>query len=350
MMLNFGMGAVGQRMREAMFTADVGDDVYGEDPTINKLERIAAELFGKESALFVPTGTMGNSCAIASHCFRGDELICGNRSHIFNYEAGSASTLFGVSMHTIPNHDDGTFSVKDAIQAIRPDDPHFARTRLICVENTHNMCGGRVLPLSFLEDMKRVCKQHNLALHMDGARIANAAAALDIPVYEILSYVDTASICLSKGLGAPVGSILVGPCEFIQKARRVRKLLGGGMRQAGIIAAAGLVALQQNIHRVFIDNDNAKLLAQNLMGIKGICVSPETVETNIVLLSLEKPLDCKQFVKILEKYGVLAGLGYDSSVVRLVTHLKINKPDIEDVSKRIHFALREVLETATHAA
>ncbi|EGD75170.1 threonine aldolase [Salpingoeca rosetta] len=331
-----------QRMREAMVTAVVGDDVYGEDPTVNELERYAAELLGKEQALFVPTGCMGNAISIAAHCQRGDELICGDRSHIFNYEGGNASTLFGVAMHPIRNRPDGTFDLEDAHAALRPDDPHFTHSRLVCVENTHNMCGGKVAPLSFINDVRAFCDKHGLKLHMDGARVGNAAAALEVPVSEIVAPVDTVSLCLSKGLGAPVGSIVAGPADFMYHARRTRKLLGGGMRQAGIIAAAGMMALKENLHRMHVDHAHAKELARNLSTMNGIDISLDDVHSNIIVFALDSPLKCADYVAALKERGVLVGLGYDPRVIRAVTHLNVSSEDIEDASERFKVALDDI--------
>eukprot|EP00043_Microstomoeca_roanoka_P004343 m.49085 g.49085 ORF g.49085 m.49085 type:complete len:376 (+) comp12446_c0_seq2:41-1168(+) len=331
-----------QKMRDAMASALVGDDVYREDPTVNELERVAAELLGKEEAIFVPTGCMGNAIAIASHCRRGDELICGDRSHIFNYEGGNASTLFGVAIHTVKNQDNGALDLDDVVAAIRPDDPHFARTSLLCLENTHNMCGGKVLPKEYLQQARNLCDEHGLRFHLDGARVANAATALNMSLKDLVAPVHSVNMCLSKGLGAPVGSVLAGSAELMYYARRTRKLLGGGMRQAGVLAAAGLIALQENIHRLHVDHTNAKHLAKNLASIDGILIDPESVQSNIVVFRLASPFKCSDYVSMLKQNGVLVGLGYDTSAIRAVTHLDVSDADIDDASERFSIAMQQL--------
>ena len=331
-------------MRDAMATAVVGDDVYGEDPTVNELEKTAAELLGKEKAMFVPTGCMGNACAIAAHCQRGEELICGYKSHIFNYEGGNASTLFGVALHPIPNHTDGTFSLEDAEAAIRPDDPHFTRTKLVCVENTHNMCGGRVIGPAFLAAVRKFCDTHGLLFHLDGARVANAAAALGMPLKDLVAPVDTVNMCLSKGLGAPVGSVLAGPAEFMYHARRARKLLGGGMRQSGVLAAAGLIALRENIHRMDVDHANARQLARNLATMDDITLDPPEVDSNIVVFRPRGPVTAGAMVAALERRGVLVGLGYDPKCIRAVTHLNVSAEDVDRASEAFKLALDDLAQ------
>jgi len=231
-------------MRQAMARAELGDDVFGEDPTVNRLERMAAERVGKESALLVTSGTMGNLTSILTHCRRGEEVILGDQSHTFVYEGGGIAALGGVHPHTIPNQPDGTLRLEDVENAIRPDNVHFPRTKLICLENTHNRCNGAPLTPQYMAAVAALARRHRLNVHLDGARLFNAAVALGVDVKELAAPVDSLSICLSKGLAAPVGSVVCGPQAFIAEARRVRKVLGGGMRQAGVLAAAGIVALE----------------------------------------------------------------------------------------------------------
>ncbi len=273
-------------MREAMAKAEVGDDVYGEDPTINRLEEEAAKRMGKQAGLFVPSGTMGNLAAVLTHCGRGDEMILGAVSHIFLNEAGGASALGGVHPRTLPTEDDGTIPL-DAIEgAIRGDDPHFPRTRLICLENTHNRCGGAPISLQYTREVGDLARRYGLRLHMDGARIFNAAAALGVDAAKLVEDVDSVTFCLSKALCAPVGSVLCGESSFIGEARRVRKLLGGGMRQAGVIAAAGLVALESMIDRLVDDHARARAIADGLRGLNGLKLESDPPPTNMVYLNL----------------------------------------------------------------
>ncbi|KAJ8318402.1 hypothetical protein KUTeg_003493 [Tegillarca granosa] len=251
-------------MREAMASAEVGDDVFGEDPTVNELQKKCASLFGKEDALFVPTGTMGNLISVMTHCReRGLEAILGTKSHIFIHEQGGISQVAGVLASTIENNPDGTFDIDKIKERIRlTDDPHFPYTRLICLENTQNMCGGKVLPMSFMQDVYGLASELGLKVHLDGARLMNAATALNVPPSEILKYVDSASMCFSKGLACPVGSIIAGTKPFIKQAKRTRKLLGGGMRQAGVLAAAALYSIDNIIPRLHIDHQHAQMLAK----------------------------------------------------------------------------------------
>jgi len=273
-------------MRQAMAQAEVGDDVYGEDPTVNRLQEKAAEMLGKQAGLFVASGTMGNLVAMLSHCQRGDEVILGNKAHTFLFEAGGISALGGVHSCQVPNQPDGTLALEDIEAAIRPDDAHHPITRLVALENTHNRCGGAVLTPEYTHQVGELAHQHGLSVHMDGARLFNAAAALQVPACALVEPVDSASICLSKGLCAPVGSVLVGSEEFIQKAHRIRKMLGGGMRQAGILAAAGLVALERMTGRLAEDHARARRLAQGLAEIPGLVLDPGTPHTNMIFLSL----------------------------------------------------------------
>lgn len=329
-------------MREAMVKAPVGDDVYGEDPTINKLQNKAAEMLGKEAGLFVPSGTMGNLAAILAHCNRGDEIILGNGAHTFLYEAGGIAALGGVHPHTIPNQPDGTLAPEDILAAIRGDDPHLPHTRLITLENTHNRCGGAPLSVAYTQQVREIAKEHNLILHLDGARIFNAAAALDVDPSELVAPVDSVTFCLSKGLSAPVGSIICGDAGFIRKAHRIRKQLGGGMRQAGILAAAGIVALERVVPRMKDDHLWAKTLASELAALPGVELDPGTPQTNMVYLTLGEAinLDANEVALRLKEKDVLAGV-VGTRRFRLVTHYWI---DEEAVAQAVN-AFREVLQT-----
>ena len=257
-------------MREAMARAEVGDDVMGEDPTVNRLEAMAAEKMGKEAGMFVPSGTMGNLSAVLAHCGRGDEIILGNLAHTFLFEAGGTAALGGVHSFTIPNQPDGSLRLEDIRAAIRPDDPHDPVSRLILLENTHNRCGGTVLAPDYLAQVGAFARETGLLLHIDGARIFNAAAALGVPVSTLTAEADSVTFCLSKGLCAPVGSVLCGSRKFIYRARRIRKQLGGGMRQAGVLAAAGVIALEKMTSRLSEDHRRARALADGLAGVAGL--------------------------------------------------------------------------------
>ena len=256
-------------MREAMYSAEVGDDVYGEDPTVNRLQALAAEKTGKEAGLFVTSGTMGNLAAVLAHCDRGDEVILGNLAHTFLFEAGGISALGGVHSHQIPNQPDGTLALDDILAAIRPDDAHFPVTRLICLENTHNRCGGVSLSVEYTRQVGELAHEHGLQVHLDGARLFNAAVAQGVSAAELAGPVDSVTFCLSKGLSAPVGSVLCGSGEFIHRAHRIRKQLGGGMRQAGVLAAAGIVALETMVDRLAEDHARARTLASRLQALPG---------------------------------------------------------------------------------
>jgi len=319
-------------MREVIAKAEVGDDVYGEDPTVNKLEVESARLLGKEAALFFPSGTMGNLAAVLTHCERGSEIILGNKAHIFLNEAGGAAALGGIHSHTIPNQKDGTLKLDDIKSAIRFDDIHHPRTQLICLENTQNMCGGVALTVEYTKAVGKIARDHQLKLHLDGARIFNATAALDVDPAQLVEPVDSIMFCLSKGLGAPVGSILCGDAEFINQARKIRKMLGGGMRQAGLVAAAGLFALKKNIPLLKEDQRRALVLAQGLKDVNGISLMDEIPPSNMVYLNLdpELSLDAIQMKAKLKERGILGGIEGER-VIRLVTHLWITDKDIEDV-------------------
>ncbi len=316
-------------MRRAMAEAPVGDDVYGEDPSVNRLQELAAAMLGKEAGLFVPSGTMGNLAAVLAHCGRGDEAILGNKAHTFLFEAGGISALGGVHSCQIPNQPDGTLALDDIRSAIRPDDPHDPITRLVALENTHNRCGGVVLSAEYTRAVGALARQHNLKLHIDGARIFNAAVALGVPAAELVAPADSVTFCLSKALCAPVGSVLCGSHEFIARAHRVRKQLGGGMRQAGVLAAAGIVALETMIDRLAEDHSRARRLAEGLAAIPGL-VLDGVPPTNMVFLGLadEVPADAREVAGLLKSRGVLVG-AVSERRFRLVTHYWIDDAAVD---------------------
>jgi threonine aldolase len=317
-------------MRQAMAMAEVGDDVYGEDPTVNRLQNLAASLVGKEAGLFVPSGTMSNLTAVLAHCERGDEVILGNKSHTFLFEGGGISALGSVHSCQVPNQPDGTLALQDIQDAIRPDDVHHPITRLICLENTHNRCGGVTLSPEYTRLVGQIARQHDLRLHLDGARLFNAAVAQGVSAQELAEPADSVSICLSKGLSAPVGSVLCGSKPFIQRALRIRKQLGGGMRQAGILAAAGIVALETMVERLAEDHLRAKRLAAELRKLPGLQTDPESPSTNMVFLNLEEnvPLNTRELANRLAERGIKVGV-VGSRRFRLVTHYGIEDGDIE---------------------
>ena len=317
-----------QSMREAMAAAEVGDDVYGEDPTVNRLEERAAELMGREAAVYVPTGTMGNQIAIHIHTQPGSEVVAEAGAHIFNFEMGAMAALSGALPRPVETAD-GILDPEQVEAAIQPPAGYRTPTSLVVLENSHNLAGGRVTPPARMAELVAVAHRHGLPVHLDGARIHNASAALGVTAAELSAGPDTVMFCLSKGLGAPVGSILVGDADTITEARRVRKMLGGGMRQAGIIAAAGLVALDEVLPTLADDNRRAHDLAVGLAGIPGIVLDPETVDTNIVFFSLADtaPMDAAELSAQLAVKGVLCHpLGRDS--IRMVTHYHISDEDI----------------------
>lgn len=292
-------------MRSAMAGAQVGDDVLDEDPTIHQLQKLAADKMGKESALFVLSGTMGNLVSLLTHCNRGDEIILGDRCHIFLNEVGGASALGGIHPRTIPNAADGTLPLESVEKAIRCADVHYPPTRLICLENTHNYCFGSPLTPDYMDAVADLASKHNLKIHLDGARIFNAAIALAVDVRELTRQTDSVMFCLSKGLSAPVGSLICGTREFIQRARKFRKMVGGGTRQAGHLAAAGIVALEQMIDLLKEDHANARKLADGLAGINGIRLDPQNVKTNIIFFELVHPRTTSEiFLRQLESRGI----------------------------------------------
>ncbi|MBU4224319.1 MAG: low-specificity L-threonine aldolase [Chloroflexi bacterium] len=324
-------------MREAMAQAPLGDDVYGEDPTVNRLQEMAAAMLGKQAGLFVASGTMGNLVAILAHCGRGDEAILGNQAHTFLFEAGGISALGGVHSCQLENQADGSLAIDDIEAAIRPDDAHHPVTRLIALENTHNRCGGTYQTVEYTRAVSDFAHENGLVIHLDGARIFNAAVAQRIPAKELAAPVDSVTFCLSKGLCAPVGSLLCGTKEFIARAHRIRKQLGGGMRQAGILAAAGIVALETMIERLVEDHARAKKLAEGLKQVKGLVVDAESPATNMVFLSLaeEFPLNAEgltagQVEEKMNAFGVRVR-AISQRRFRLVTHYWIDDAGVESI-------------------
>lgn len=317
-------------MRQAMAEAEVGDDVYGEDPTINQLESLAASMMGKESGLFVPSGTMGNLAAILVHCGRGDEIILGDRSHTFLFEAGGVAALGGVHPRQLANQVDGSLDLDEVREAIRSDDVHFPVSRLVVLENTHNRCGGVSLSEEYTQAMAELAHQHYMRLHLDGARIFNAATAQGVPPANLARPADSVTFCLSKGLCAPVGSVLCGSSEFVRQARRIRKQLGGGMRQAGVLAAAGIVALKTMVDRLDQDHQRALNLAQGLSQLTDFVLDPGVPDTNMVFLSLQENISVSadQVERRLLEYGVKVS-AISEKRFRLVTHFWINDAGVE---------------------
>lgn len=313
----------GAEMRATMAAAEVGDDVFGDDPTVIRLEGRAAEMLGKEAALFVPSGTQSNLCGLMAHCGRGDEYIAGQEAHCYSHEAGGAAVLGSIQPQPIAHQPDGTLALADIEAAIKPDDAHFARTRLLALENT---LGGRVISLAYVKAATALARKHGLATHLDGARMFNAKVALDVTASEIAEPFDTVSVCLSKGLGAPVGSVLVGSAELIGKARRIRKMVGGGMRQAGILAAAGLYALENNVARLAEDHAHARALGEGLARFQALEIAP--VETNMVWVDVD-PEIATEFNAYLAANGVGITHGYSGTRQRWVTHLDLGAEAID---------------------
>lgn len=327
-------------MRRAIAEAPVGDDVFGQDPTVNRLEELAAGMLGKQAGLFVTSGSMGNLVALLTHCGRGDEIIVGDQAHIFTSEQGGPSVLGGIAMYPLHNQPDGTLLLDDIRNAIRADDVHNPRTRLICLENTQMRMNGAPLNATYLNEVRGVADAHHLKIHMDGARIFNAAVALGVNVKTLARDSDTVLFCLSKGLSAPVGSMLVGPREFIQEARRARKLVGGGWRQAGVLAAAGIVALETMIERLAEDHANAKYLAESLADLPGIELDPSAVKTNMIIFRLApNGINPAQLVeRVREERVLLQARG--SRQVRAATHYGVTRADMDAVITAIRRALR----------
>jgi len=318
-------------MSRAMAEADVGDDVFGEDPTVNKLEQLAADRMGKEAALFVASGTMGNLVSLLAHCGRGEEIILGSFAHTFYFEQGGSAAVGGIHPRTLPNQPDGTLTLADIEGAIRPDNVHFPRTRLIVLENTHNLCGGHPLDIDYMKAVGDVARRHSLKIHVDGARFFNAAVALGVPAAKLAADADSVSFCLSKGLAAPVGSLVCGNRDFIAEARRARKILGGGMRQAGVLAAAGIVALNEMVDRLVDDHANARKLAEGLAEMPGVSIDPSRIHTNIVYFEVDrKDMTVTELVKRLGDNGARM-LPVGTGRIRAVTHYHISTDDIDYV-------------------
>ena len=319
-------------MRRAIADAELGDDVMGDDPTVNRLQEMAAEMLGKEAALLVTSGTQGNLAALLTHCRRGDEVIVGAEAHTFVFEVGGAWALGGLGLRTVRNDEGGRLDLKEVKAAIRFPDDHFPRTGLICIENTHNRCGGTVLTEEDMGALRDIADRRGLPVHLDGARIFNAAVTLSIPVARLAAGADSVTFCLSKGLGAPIGSLLCGTREFIGEARRYRKMLGGGMRQAGIIAAAGIYALENMIERLAEDHENAKIAADGLREIPGIVPAP-LPQTNLIYFTVEG-WNLTQLVRRLEESGVLC-FDEGGGRIRWVTHYGIERSDVEEALSRL---------------
>jgi threonine aldolase len=321
-------------MRQAIFEAEVGDDVYREDPTVNRLETMAAARMGKEAALFTTSGTQGNLIAVLTHTHHGNEIILGSEAHILWYEVGGAAAFGGVVMRTLPNDSSGRLNPNDIERAIRGKSLHYPESTLLCLENTHNRCGGAVLTAEYTDEICNLAHAHGLKVHLDGARIFNAAVALGIPAHVLVKNTDSVSFCLSKGLSAPVGSLLCGDKDFIERARKFRKMLGGGMRQAGIIAAAGILALETMVDRLGEDHDNAGRLARGLSCIKGITLTQDNIPTNIVMFDLSPELSFEEFIEGLENEGVMVG-SRGGNLFRVVTHRMVSSSDVDEALTRI---------------
>ncbi len=317
-----------QKMREAMASAPVGDDVYGEDPTVNRLQNIGAGMLGFESALFVSSGTQSNLIALMSHCERGDEYIVGQQAHTYKYEGGGAAVLGSIQPQPLEYEADGTLDLRLVEAAIKTDDFHFARTRLLCLENTQ---AGKVLPLDYLHEAARFACHKELSLHLDGARVFNAAVDLGTDVQEITRQFDSVSVCLSKGLCAPVGSLICGSRAFIERARRWRKVVGGGMRQAGILAAAGILALTDMVERLEEDHRNAEKLAQGLSEINGLSLWPDSPRTNMVFAKVAPEVSA-HLADFLKEKSILIT---PAAMIRFVTHKDVDESDIEIVTREI---------------
>ena len=314
-------------MRQAIAQAEVGDDVFEDDPTVKKLEQMVAELLGKEKALFVASGTMANEVAIKSWTKPGDEVLLEVDSHIYNYEVGAPSVLCGVQMHTLKGKR-GVLTVEQILDHIRPQDIHIPPTTLICLENTHNRAGGTIYPIEEIKKIRKATKPLGIKMHLDGARLWNATVATGVPLDQYARWFDSVSVCLSKGLGAPIGSVITGDSDFIRIARRNRKMFGGGMRQVGIIAAAGIYSIENNFNRLIEDHRNAKALAQGLSKIPKISVDLESVQTNIVVIDIkESGLEVGEALEKLKEKNVLA-VPFGKTQIRCVTHLDVNRDDI----------------------
>ena len=328
------------QMRQAMAEAELGDDVFGEDPTVNQLEAMASQRMGKEAGLFVASGTMANLVSALTHCNRGDEIVVGTDAHILVNEVGGVAALGGIQLKPIPNDTRGKLDPDVVDQAIRPEGLHFPATGLICVENTHNRGSGADFTVEEMHSIAQVAHARNIPVHLDGARIFNAAIALDVDPSSLANQVDTMNFCLSKGLSCPVGSVICGDTKFINSARKVRKMLGGGMRQAGVLAAAGIVALDHMVDRLVEDHENASLLARGFSQIKGLTINPEQVQTNIVIVETSR-VSALDFISALKERGVLASYNLGQRV-RFVTHYGINQEDIKEALNASELALNAV--------
>ena len=330
-----------KEMKQFLFDSPLGDDVYGEDPSVNLLEKKVSDLFGKEDALFVPSGTMANLISVLAHCNRGDEVILGDKSHIFLYEAGGISAFGGIHSYQLKNHDNGTINITDIQNSIRRDDSHYPISKLLCLENTHNGCYGSPVDTKYFTEIKNIINKHNIKLHIDGARIFNASIALNTPLHELTKEADSISCCLSKGLSCPVGSLIVGSKDFIHKAHRLRKSLGGGMRQAGLLAAAGIYALDNIYPKLNIDHENAKIMAEGLSSIKELSMDASKVKTNLIFFYLENSnLSDEQFInKLLENNIKLDAKG--NRKFRIATHTNFKKNDIDFVVETIQSMVKQ---------
>lgn len=313
-----------EAMRKVMAEAEVGDDVWGDDPTVNRLEALAAEITGMEAGLFVSSGTQSNLVGIIAHCQRGEEYIVGQNAHTYKYEGGGAAVLGSIQPQPIELERDGTMPLEKIQAAIKPDDFHFAITRLLCLENT---IGGKVLPMDYIKDATSLAKENKLNNHLDGARLFNAAVKLDCDANAITGFFDSVSICLSKGLGAPVGSVLCGSTDFIKSARRWRKMLGGGMRQAGIIAAGGIYALENNVDRLAQDHENALTLGKGLVDVDELEVDMDSLQTNMVFV---RPRD-GQYQALADYLAAKDILVEADKVIRLVTHMQVSQDDVQTI-------------------
>lgn len=318
------------QMRRAMAEAPLGDDVYGEDPTVNRLQALAAEMLGKEAALFVASGTMGNLVSLLAHAPRGSEVILGDEAHIFHYEQGGASVVGGLVLHTLPTNPYGELPLDRLRAAIRnPNDAHQAAPGVICLENTHNRCGGTVLSLDYIAHVRSIADQAGVPLHLDGARLPNAAVALGVPLHAITAPFDSVQLDLSKGLAAPVGGVVAGSAAFVKRAHRARKLVGGGMRQAGVLAAAGIVALREMIARLQDDHQHARRLAEELAQLPGVQIDLKSVQTNLVVFRLDETRCTPDaFIAAMREHGVVLG-GFGDGRLRFATHYGIEAADID---------------------
>ncbi|MFZ5943336.1 MAG: low-specificity L-threonine aldolase [Bacillota bacterium] len=325
-------------MRKVMTEAEVGDDVYGEDPTVKKLEDMAAQKLGKEAALFVSSGTMGNLIAVLTHTARGDEIILEESSHIFAFEVGGLAALAGVMPNTIKG-EKGKISAEQLQKAIKPENIHYPKPTLLCLENSSNFGGGTVLTLEEMDALTETAHKNNLKVHLDGARIFNAAVSLNVPVSRLVKDVDSIMFCLSKGLGCPVGSMLAGSKEFIERARKYRKMLGGGLRQAGVLAAAGIYSLEQLVDRLADDHVAARRLAEGINQIPGLSVDLNTVETNIVMADITKEgLTSGKLSHFMQEEGILV-ITVNEKRIRLVTHRDVSSQDIETALAKIKYIM-----------